>query len=148
MANKLIATDHPLTSTQQRTLAALVDTILPGSTDGKMPSAKELDFIGHISGSAETFVDSLVEIVDSFDSAFSTLSLADRYSQVQAFSHSQSDSFKQLLFHVYDCYYTDERVTEAIGMGKGSPFPRGNTLDAGDLSLLDPVVAKPRTYRK
>ncbi len=148
MTDKVIATDHPLGASQQQILSALVDTILPGSEDGRTPSARKLDFIGYLQKKNEAFVALLIDIVDSFDTEFSTLSLTDRFPLVETFSNNQPESFKELLFHLYDCYYSDERVTEAIGMGKGAPFPRGNTVDAGDLALLDPVVAKPRTYRK
>ena len=41
-----------------------------------------------------------------------------------------------------------QRVLEGIGVGSGPPFPRGNTLEAGDLSLLDPVIAHSKTYRR
>ncbi len=148
MTDKVIATDHPLTAAQQQTLAALVDTILPGSADGRLPSARQLDFIGHLNDKEPAFVPLLIQIVDDFDDEFSMLSLADRYPLVEDFSRRQPQWFKDLLLRLYDCYYTDEGVKQSIGVGQGAPFPRGNTVKAGDLTLLDPVVAKPRTYRK
>ncbi len=148
MSNDVIATDHPLTASQQQTLAALLDTMLPASDDGNLPSARELDLIGYIVDAAEDFIPLLVEIVDSFDEAFSDLSIAQRYPLVEAFSTTRTELFESLLFQLYDCYYQDDRVLEGIGMAAGPPFPEGNTIESGDLSLLDPVLEKSPTYRK
>ncbi len=148
MSNDVIATDHPLTASQQQTLAALLDTMLPASDDGNLPSARELDLIGYINETAEDFIPLLVEIVDSFDEAFSDLSIVQRYPLVEAFSTTRTELFESLLFQLYDCYYQDDRVLEGIGMAAGPPFPEGNTIESGDLSLLDPVLEKSPTYRK
>ena len=38
-------------------------------------------------------------------------------------------------------------VREAIGMIKGPVFPQGNEVSAGDLSLLDPVIANSEQHK-
>lgn len=148
MTNDVIATDHPLTTSQQQTLAALLDTLLPASDDGTMPSAQALDLIGYLTEKNAEFIPVLVEVIGHFDDGFAGLSLSDRYPVVEAFSKAQAELFDELLFHTYDCYYQDDRVLEGIGMAAGPPFPTGNTIEAGDLSLLDPVMQTSRTYRK
>ena len=148
MTNELISTDHPLTPSQQQTLSALLDTLLPASDDGNVPSAGELDLIGYLNENAEDFIPVLVEIVSRFDDEFFSLPLSDRYAVLEAFSEAQAGLFEGLLLHTYTCYYQDDRVLEGIGLAPGPPFPRGNTLEAGDLSLLDPVAQRSRTYRK
>ena len=45
MNEHLITTDHPLTPQQQHILAALQDTILPGSAEQNLPSAGGFDFV-------------------------------------------------------------------------------------------------------
>jgi hypothetical protein len=148
MTNESIATDHPLTTSQRQTLSALVDTILPASDDGHMPSAREVDLLGYLVETAEDFIPVLVEVVGNFGDEFVGLTLSERYPLVEAFSKSQPALFEGLLFHTYTCYYQDDRVLQGIGMAAGPPFPTGNTIEVGDLSLLDPVVERSKTYRK
>ena len=143
-----IATDHPLSETQQKTLAALLDAMLPESEDGNMPSARELDLIGYLNEKADAFIPVVVQVVQNFDDTFARLSLEERYALLEAFSLEQAELFEGLLFHVYTCYYQNQQVLEGIGMAAGPPFPGGNTLEMGDLSLLDTVVQKSRGYRK
>lgn len=148
MTNDLITTDHPLTAQQQRTLTAVLNTIVPPSEDGNMPGAGELDFVGYLRAQTDAYAAELAAVADAFEAGFCDLPLAERLPLVEAFSREQTERFETLLFHLYSCYYQHDRVLTGIGMAAGPPFPRGNTLDPGDLSLLDPVLAKPRSYRK
>ena len=148
MTNNVIATDHPLTTSQQQTLSALLDTLLPASDDGNMPSAQVLDFVGYLNEKAADFISNVVEIVGHFDAAFAGLALAERYLVLEAFSKAEPKLFEGLLLHAYACYYQDDRVLEGIGSAAGPPFPRGNTVEAGDLALLDPVLHRSQAYRK
>jgi hypothetical protein len=45
------------------------------------------------------------------------------------------------------CYYQDDQVVVALGMEARPPFPKGNVVEPGDLSLLDPVRARKQIYR-
>ena len=148
MTNDVIATDHPLNAAQQQTLVALLDTLLPASDDDHMPSAQTLDLVSYLNEKAEDFMPVLVTIVSHFGDGFSDGELSERYAAVEAFSKDQPELFEGLLFHAYTCYYQDDRVLEGIGMNAGPPFPGGNTIEEGDLSLLDPVVQLSQTYRK
>jgi hypothetical protein len=55
--------------------------------------------------------------------------------------------FMTLLPRVYDCYYQDDRVRRNIGVVTGAPFPQGNEVMPGDLSLLDPVIENSDRHR-
>ncbi|MDA1076633.1 MAG: hypothetical protein O3A63_18055 [Proteobacteria bacterium] len=148
MPTQIIATDHPLTPSEQQILAALLDPLLPATEDGRMPSAADLDLVGYLAESAPEIVPQLAGIVGCFDQTFTGLSLEDRYALVTDFSQTQPHLFEPLLRHTYTCYYQDERVLIGIGLSGSPPFPTGNTVEAGDLSLLDAVVSKTRSYRK
>ena len=144
----VITTDHPLNGEQQGTLAALLDVIVPASEDGLMPSAKEMDLVAYIKETAEDFLPILVVALDNFQAEFSSMTLSERYPIVESFSKTQAEVFEGLLYHTYCCYYQDDRALVGIGLTAGPPFPNGNTLEPGDLSLLDPVVESSRGYRK
>ena len=146
----IISTDHPLPRDQRRILAALLDTLVPASDDGAMPSAAEVDFDGYLRDQAPDFVPHLVGMLQHFESAFVDSTPPERHARVRAFSVTHPPLFQLLLTRVYDCYYQDDRVRVQIGVVAGAPFPHGNTVPAGDLSLLDPVIANARrhAYRK
>ena len=148
MNDKLIASDAPFTTEEQATLDALADTIVPASDNGVMPSARELDVAGYIARNAADFLEDLGEILNGFDAEFAGETLAVRVDQVKAFSEAQPEAFQRLLAEVYGCYYQDARVLEGIGVNPGPPFPRGNTVEPGDLSLLDPVMGNPTKWRR
>lgn len=148
MNDELIASDAPLDDGQREVLAALADTLVPASDDGAMPSAKELDLSGYLAHNASDFLPELVQILARFDDGFAAEPLAARYERLKAFSEAEPELFGRLLAEVYGCYYQDARVLEGIGVGTGPPFPRGNTVEPGDLSLLDPVLANPTNWRR
>jgi hypothetical protein len=144
----LIATDNLLNEAQKAIFEALVDTLVPAGEDELMPSASEVDVLSYIVDSAPDFAPQLAAIVDSFNDEFVSSGEERRVQLVQEFEQAQPELFGGLLFHTYARYYQDARVLEGIGLTAGPPFPRGNTVEAGDLSLLDPVMEKSHGYRK
>ena len=144
---ELISTDRSLTAAQQATLAALLDTLVPASDDGRMPSAADVGFLGHITAQDEAYLAQLQPVLDRFDASFATRALDERCTFVQRFSTDDPAAFNALLLRVYDCYYQDDRVRRAIGVVTGAPFPQGNVVEAGDLSLLDPVLRDAERHR-
>lgn len=144
----LIATDHLLNEAQKIKFDALIDTLVPAGEDALMPSASEVDVLGYIVDSAADFAPQLAAIVDSFDNEFAVSGEDERVRLVRVFEQAHPVLFSELLFHTYARYYQDAQVLEGIGLAAGPPFPRGNTVETGDLSLLDPVMEKPHGYRK
>ena len=144
----MITTDNPLNKVQQEKLASLLDVIIPPSNDGRLPSAAEVDLITYLQTHAADFMPALVQTVEDLDDQFTTLERSERYPIVEELSTTSAAVFGMILFHVYACYYQDDRVHQAIGMESGPPFPRGNTVETGDLSLLDPVMERPSMYRR
>ncbi len=137
---EIISTDYPLTRSQQVLLAALLDTLVPASDDGVMPSATDVGFDAYLLAQAEEFVPLLVSALQRFEPSFVDLPLTDRCERVREFSANDPALFQALLTRVYDCYYQNDRVRVQIGVATGAPFPQGNQVPPGDLSLLDPVI--------
>ena len=84
---------------------------------------------------------------DHFSTDFADRPLEARIEAVTAFSADQPELFMALLSRVYDCYYQDDLVREKIGVVSGAPFPQGNEVMPGDLSLLDPVIENRDNHR-
>lgn len=148
MNDQLIGSDHPLSDVQREKLPLLLDTLLPASDDGRMPSASSLDFIGYLNESEPDFTTVLGTLLDRLDEDFKDRPIADRVEALKVVAGEEPVAFDALVRTTYACYYQDDRALSGIGMEQGPPFPRGNTIEEGDLSLLDPVTAKPRSYRK
>src|SRR5258705_7610515 len=102
-----------------------------------MPSAAEVGFDTYLLAQAEDFAPLLMSALQRFEPSFVDLSLADRCERVREFSVSDPPLFQALLTRVYDCYYQNDRVRVQIGVVTGAPFPQGNQVAQGDLSLLD-----------
>jgi hypothetical protein len=148
----IITTDHPLsdhgwTASQRALLAALLDTLVPASDDGEMPSAADVGFDAYLLAQAESFIPTLESALENFAPSFAACSLAERCEHVGAFAADSPELFRSLLTRVYDCYYQHDRVRARIGVVTGAPFPQGNVVVQGDLSLLDPVIANSARHR-
>ncbi len=143
----LISTDHPLSTAQQRTLAAVLDTLLPASADGRLPSAAEVNFDAYLLAQAPDALPALEAMLGQLGEAFVEHTPEARVEQMTAFSNAEPEAFQNLLTRVYDCYYQNDQVRSAIGMKTGAPFPQGNEVVSGDLSLLDPVIGDESRHR-
>ena len=143
---ELIGSDRPISGGALAVLSALLDTLLPASDDGRMPSAAEVDVLGHLERCDADYVAQLALVLRAFDDEFARLDLVARVAEVARVAQGDPAAFSQLIRRVYDCYYQNDRVRIAIGMAAGPPFPEGNTVVAGDLSLLDPVIRNSERY--
>ena len=148
MSDKIIASDGRLSKIQIDKLCAMLDTILPASDDGRLPSASEMPFVDYLERQDPDYFEVLIFMLETLDDEFVRADYDARYDSLQEISRKDQSIFNGLIRHVYTSYYENDRVMEAIGAQPGPPFPRGNTIEAGDLSLLDPVMSKPRSYRK
>jgi len=143
----IISTDSAFTASQQRVLTALLDTLVPASADGQMPSAADVGFADYLLAQAEDFLPQLTSILQHFEPSFGELSIEERCERISTFSSDDPQTFQLLLTRVYDCYYQNDRVRAQIGVVTGAPFPQGNVVAPGDLSLLDPVIENAARHR-
>jgi len=143
----VIATDSPLDATQQAKLIALLDSIIPPDPVRNLPSAGEMDLVSYVTNQSPEFIVPLVKMVDYFDDAFVELDSAERHPLVQLFSEQKPELFAAFIFLTYACYYQNDHVRAGLNLAPGAPFPRGNDIISGDLSLLDEVLNRPPMYR-
>ena len=134
--------------TQRQTIAALLNTVVPPSTDGRMPGAGALDFLRYLSEETADFAPSLLRVLDALPADFAAAEAAVQTAAVETFAARNPELFDALLFRIYACYYQNDVVRRLIGSQPGAPFPRGNTIPAGDLSTLEAVRMRGAGYRR
>ena len=164
MTNEIIKTDKILTQRQSQTLNALLDAIIPASSDGLMPAASKIEFEKYVAEIEAEFVTILCQGLDSLDEhsssakGFASLD-ADAQQAVIAQStigstkttnglQNLSEFYSLLTPIVFACYYQNKKALEGLGLESRAPFPKGNEVDLGDLSLLDPVRSRGTMWRQ
>ena len=153
--NPIISTDNPLSEAQRLVLGLVLNLIVPASKDGRRPSAAEVDVLGYIReveshtlGALRTDLDRLdAEARSTHGEAFASLDPATRQRLVDALREREPHFLRTLAMQTVTCYYQDDRVVEAIGVGARPPFPEGYEVPSGDLSLLEPVRQRGKIYR-
>jgi hypothetical protein len=147
--------DAGLTSAQLETLSVLLNMIVPRAPDGRMPGAGEMAaLLSHITA-APTTLPALREHLDQLDreamtrfgAAFAAVDEAGRVSLLDQMRSRDPTGLHQLALETVTCYYQQDRVLEGLGMEARPPYPKGYQVEQGDLSLLNPVIARGKIYR-
>ena len=146
--SNVITSDQPLTSEQAELLSSLLNVIIPASDDGVMPGAGELDLVSYLREQTPEVVATIRQASSFFEFDFPSKSATERQQLVVEFSVTEPEMFNTLLFQSYACYYQNDRVLTGLGLAAGPPFPRGNSVDSGDLTTLDKVVQNAKGYRR
>jgi hypothetical protein len=135
----------------------VLDEIIPPSADGSFPGAGELgvgermeemlarqpDF-GRV---IEQVLASIRRLAESRGpSGFGGLSGPQRVELLREVEAEEPAAFGALVMCAYLGYYCDRRITDRLGV-RNPPQPEGYDLEPGDLSLLDPVRARPKLWR-
>ena len=157
MSNGKVTTEGALalTEVQDKTLTAVLNLIIPPSDDGRMPGATECDILGYIQDAARDLIPTLAEELDQLEGVaqaqagtpFTSLDEAAALGLITQIRASQLRFMGKLAEHTVSCYYQQDRVLLRIGMEARAPYPKGYDVEAGDLSLLDPVRARGQVYR-
>ena len=141
---------------EARALASVLDEIIPPSGDGRLPGAGEVGLVRYIEQQAPELRPTILQGLSALDEHargrgardFAALTREDKLEALNQLAAAQPAFLPGLILQSYVGYYQNDRVLEGIGSAAGPPFPRGNTIEQGDLSLLDPVVQGSKTYRK
>ncbi|MFT5578571.1 MAG: hypothetical protein ACI9WS_001326 [Paraglaciecola psychrophila] len=152
---KTINSGRQLTTEHAAMLAILLQMIIPASSDGKMPAASELQIDSAIANDSDDVLAAILADMDyltscaqqQFARAFTELETADQQQLVAQLRSASADFMAALATATAVHYYQHDRVLTALGLALRPPAPVGNTVPAGDLSLLDPVRARAPFYR-
>jgi hypothetical protein len=144
-----------LSRERMRTLASVLDLIIPPSLDGRLPGAGELGLGMKIAAAAasqsviETALESLeTKARERGASGFSTLASDARQAVLDEVARDVPTLMPELVAQSIVGYYQDMRVWEAIGLEPRPPYPDGYALPDTDLSILDGVRKRPPFYRE
>ena len=116
---------------------------------------RDVDVLGYIRDVEGQTLDALRADLDRLDAeamethgqAFASLDPAIRHGLVNTLREREPHFMRTLAMQTVTCYYQDDRVREAIGVGARPPFPQGYEVPSGDLSLLEPVRQRGKIYR-
>ena len=140
----------------QRALAEVLDELIPPRADGSLLGAGGLGLGSYVAeqlGVAGAIVLAGLAKLDELaaqrgSSSFAEVSQDRRAELINEVASSHPGFIESLIFHTYAGYYQDPRVVESLGVSAHPPYPKGFDLEAGDLSLLDAVRARPKQYRE
>ncbi len=153
--NKIPVGEGPLTNQQLRMLRSAAGVIVPADDKGAMPGAAQIDMQGYLTERPPEELQMLVACVDALagfvagqeQASGGKLDEAAEKDAITSFAGTHPELWQLLVLTTYSCYYQDESVLLALGMDPSPPFPRGNEVEPGDLSLLDPVRKRKSFYR-
>jgi hypothetical protein len=147
--------DAPLSSARRETLRVLLAMLVPASPDGRMPAAVDLpqvlQHVAHLAAEVPALTDGLDrlehEAIARHGAAFAILDHDSRATLLDGFGARHPAVLQRLALETVTCYYQQDGVLERLGMEARPPYPNGYQVLAGDLTLLNAVRARGKTYR-
>ena len=134
---------------------ALASHVIPPSADGRMPGAGDYDIASYLCEHGPADVPELREEIDTLDQlanraysrSFAELETAEQGALLTERRAGNPRYLYSFAKQVMACYYQQDAVLIGLGMEARAPFPKGFTVHAGDLRLLEPVKARGKVYR-
>jgi hypothetical protein len=153
-----MAQHFELTAAEARLLAAVLDEIIPRSSDGKMPGAGEIGLVDDIERAlqqhpapAPVISQALAVLAQmTRERGWQDVDLigkADRLALLQELEVREPAFVPTLMFLSYGLYYQHPRVLQALGREARPPHPAGYEMVPNDLTLLDPVRRRGKMFR-
>jgi len=144
-----------LTEEQSHSLRILLNMIVPPNKGKGLPGAGELDFVGYVREFAPDQIEAVQNELDlleqtsqsQYQRRFADLKQIEQDSLVGRMRKRDVEFALHIIVQAMGCYYQDDKVVIALGMEARPPFPKGNDVVSGDLSLLDPVREKKQIYK-
>jgi len=142
-----------------RTLASVLDEIIPPSDGGTLPGAGALGVASQLTQVIELMPELELVIAPGLVAAdeqamarhgrsFPELSREEKLGVLKSLDATQPAFVSTLAFHAYIAYYQHPRVVSALGLEPRPPHPQGHAMAPNDPSLLDAVRKRPKLYRE
>ncbi len=143
---------HTLTQDRMQSLRLLAAMMIPASQEYGAPGADDPAIFDRIVDAANSDItpvaDALKTLDDESQARHGTGFAGIDEPNMLAVAQSQATHLAVIVSLVAQCYYSDERVMNALGMEPRAPFPKGYEVEQGDWSLLDPVKTRPKFFRE
>lgn len=148
-----------LSAEQLRTLAGVLDEIIPPSDDASFPGAGALGLAAYVEQTLARTADLRPVIAQGLATidrlvrtrraeSFATLCREDRLEVLNELAATDAAFLPSLTFHTYVGYYQHGRVLEALRLEARPPYPKGHEMQPSDLAtLLEPVRRRAKLYR-
>jgi hypothetical protein len=144
---------------EARALAAVLDSAVPPSDDGRLPGAGALGLAQAIEEVVRRSPDfgaavraglaALEKLARRHEpGGFEALGASEREAALRDLASEQPGFLPGLLFQAYAAYYQHPRVLEGLGLEPRPPHPKGYEMEESDPALLDAVRRRPALYRK
>jgi hypothetical protein len=147
--------DRVYSPSHERGLAAILDTLIPRSADGRFPGAGEVGVARILAQRAPELAPLVVQALAILDGLaaergardFASLDARERPAVLQVWSEKHPLLLPALIFHAYAAYYGERQVVEALGLEHRPPFPGGYPLEPTDPARLDAMRRRKPMYR-
>ncbi|HEY0184272.1 MAG TPA: hypothetical protein VGC09_15790 [Rhodopila sp.] len=140
-----------LSPEETRDLSCIAGMMIPASAEFGVPGADDPIIVTDILrslGRDRDDVRSALDIMRTMaEGALADLDAVRAKRVVETFLASTDPAAAVLGRVVLQCYYRDDRVLRSVQHEPRPPFPKGNTLEQGDWSLLDAVRGRAKMWR-
>jgi hypothetical protein len=147
-----LAAETGLTSAQRDDLRIIAGMMIPPSAEYDVPGADDpaiqADMLATLGRDTMRVGEALDHLARLAGEPLAALDAARREAVVMEFRAGGALAAATLSRVILQCYYRDDRVLRSLGLELRPPFPKGHVLEQGDWSLLDPVKARPPTWRR
>lgn len=151
-------TEPAFTPEQREALAAVLDSIIPPSADGRMPGAGEVGVAAYVDAALRgmpelraMFAESLAALEslarERRGRPLAELTSTEKAEVVAELAAGEHALPPVVMIHGFAGYYQQPRVLEALGLEARPPHPAGYPLENGDLELLEPVRRRGVRFR-
>jgi len=143
--------DPALSDAALACLRCIAGHMIPASAEYGVPGADDPAVLATMLASLNRDAPAMRRVLQAVDHAaggtLCALAPDDQVLLLTRLRSEKPDAFGVVESVVARAYYRDDRVLRALGMAPRPPFPKGYSVEGGDLSLLDPVRARGAIHR-